>query len=359
MSSILRTGQVVVSRDPTAAEIERFLASRSGSQMTQLMRSIQAPAAQVSLAKSMLLIPSTAHTKSAPPEKAKKALNAFVGFRCYYIHIPDLKPWPMKKLSNIMGVMWEADQNKSLWSLMAKAWSIIRDQVGKDKASLHHFFEIICPHLNMPTPETYLHSCGWTLSSDKDGNPTVSKKSFVSQVTVSTGIAGMALSVEDIITHCQDMGYAIGYVPDLETHSPTFLAQSHNHKSSSVVPQTQPANSVYDYRLAARNKRREKRQTSRDTSVLLALQQQIIDAHSTPGQDIVPHDDPVLSESEPMHFYQSLAGLLTDHDQQGFTDFSGDLIATGDAAMAGWTDYAFRIGADEDATLPMFDFANM
>jgi hypothetical protein len=53
-------------RNPAEAEVDRFLQTRSGKQMVQLFRLIPEPAAQ------------------AAPEKAKKALNAFVGFRCKY-----------------------------------------------------------------------------------------------------------------------------------------------------------------------------------------------------------------------------------------------------------------------------------
>ncbi|KAF2869544.1 hypothetical protein BDV95DRAFT_498468, partial [Massariosphaeria phaeospora] len=38
--------------------------------------------------------------------------------------------FPMKMLSNPMGVLWDADPTKPLWSLMAKVWYTMRDQVG-------------------------------------------------------------------------------------------------------------------------------------------------------------------------------------------------------------------------------------
>ncbi|KAF2186924.1 mating-type protein MAT alpha 1 [Zopfia rhizophila CBS 207.26] len=53
----------------------------------------------------------------------------------------------MKKLSRVLSIMWDDDPYKALWFLMTKAWSIIRDRIGKGKAPLNQFFDIICIHL--------------------------------------------------------------------------------------------------------------------------------------------------------------------------------------------------------------------
>lgn len=262
----------------------------------------------------------------------------------------------MKKLSNPMGVMWEADPNKSLWSLMTKAWSVIRDQIGKDKAPLDQFFRIICPYLNIPLPETYLDCCGWTLNTDDEGTPTLSREFTPSPGAMSAGIADMAISVEDIINYCQSMGYAQEYVSDIDTHSPTFLAQSRN-------PAGKNTSSTHETRLAARNKRRAKRQTTRDVGIAPVLQQQIVDAHVVDDLNVIYQDNSFFGHSEPVQFYDDLADLLTNHmgqDQQAPSGDPAGFVTTADPIMTGWTDWgAFRLGADEDATLPSFDPATM
>nr|AIF76159.1 mating type protein MAT1-1-1 [Didymella maydis] len=348
---------MAIPRDPTFAEIAHFLSTRSGDQMMQLVQSIREPSAQATLTASLLALPPTVSTKSAPPEKTRKALNAFVGFRCYYILIPVFKPWPMKKLSNPMGVMWEADANKSLWSLMTKSWSIIRDQIGKDKAPLDQFFRIICPYLNIPSPETYLDSCGWTLESDDEGTPNLSREFTPSLEAMSAGIADMALSVDDIINYCQSMGYAQEYVSDTDSHSPTFLAQSRNRFAGKTT------SSTYESRLAARNTRRAKRQTTRDTGIAPVLQQQIAEAHVADGLAATYQDSSLFGHSEDVQFYDDLADILTNHfgqDQQTTPGDTAGLLTTADPILAGWTDWgAFRLGADENATLPSFNLATM
>lgn len=71
-------------RDPTSAEIAYFLSTRNGDQMMQLVESIREPSAQAALTTSLLLVPPMAVKKTALPEKTRKALNAFVGFRCKF-----------------------------------------------------------------------------------------------------------------------------------------------------------------------------------------------------------------------------------------------------------------------------------
>ena len=73
---------IVVARDPTDAEIARFIATRNGLQMTNLVQAIQTPASQATFTAALLVLPSATSGRSNTPEKAKKALNAFVGFRC-------------------------------------------------------------------------------------------------------------------------------------------------------------------------------------------------------------------------------------------------------------------------------------
>ncbi|KAF1934334.1 MAT1-1-1 [Didymella exigua CBS 183.55] len=354
MPSKIQTYPMVVLRDPTSAEIAYFLSTRSGDQMVQLVQSIREPAAQATLTASLLAIPPAVITKSALPEKTRKALNAFVGFRCYYILIPIFKPWPMKKLSNPMGIMWEADPNKPLWSLTTKAWSVIRDQIGKDKAPLDQFFRIICPYLNIPSPETYLDCCGWKFNTDDEGSPTLSREFIPSPGAMSAGIADTALSVEDIINYCQSMGYAQEYVSDTESNSPTYLSQSRNQLAGKST------SSTHESRLVARNKRRAKRQTARDVSIAPVLQQQIVEAHMADNLNATYEGDSLFGHSEPVQFYGDLADLLTNHlgqDQQAISgDCTSSLTTTIDPIMAGWTDWgAFRLGADENATLPSLD----
>lgn len=79
---------MAIVRDPTIAEIAHFLSTRNGHEMVELVRSMQAPGAQAALTKALLEVtPATAGNQkvAGKAEKVKKALNAFVGFRCKFM----------------------------------------------------------------------------------------------------------------------------------------------------------------------------------------------------------------------------------------------------------------------------------
>lgn len=74
----------VVIRDPTPEDVARFLATRTGQQMLEIVRSLREPAAQAAFTEEILRnpLPTPNPKRISMPQKAKKALNAFVGFRC-------------------------------------------------------------------------------------------------------------------------------------------------------------------------------------------------------------------------------------------------------------------------------------
>jgi hypothetical protein len=185
----------------------------------------------------------------------------------YYIAIPNFKQWPMKKLSHLLALLWETDPNKPLWSLMAKAWSTIRDRIGKDNAPLDRFFAIICPYLKMPLPELYLDLHGWILTIDEEGDPTLSRDNGAQPTSMSAGLADMAVSVEDIIAYFQLMGYAQGFVLDPNTASSTFLGGASLNLVTGKRDLPEVPKAPVDGRMLARNKRRAKRQTARETGL--------------------------------------------------------------------------------------------
>ncbi|KAF2729935.1 hypothetical protein EJ04DRAFT_57976 [Polyplosphaeria fusca] len=248
---------------PTDEVLFEYLSKLDGVQIARLCMSLKSPVAQAMFTNTLfrLGLPAAAPAAApaAGPVKAKKALNAFVGYRCYYIHIADFKPWPMKMLSGPMSVMWEGDPNKSSWSLMTKAWSTVRDQIGKEQAPLDTFLNIICPYLNIPAPETYLARFGWEVATNDKGAPVVSRKSIPMPESIGAGVAATTVSVEDIIRLCQSIGYAQAFAFDKNLPATTVLGQSLRAYSA-----TDP---IHEERVAMRNQRRAMRQHRRETAV--------------------------------------------------------------------------------------------
>lgn len=178
------------------------------------------------------------------------------------MRIPEFKGVPMKDISRALAVLWKADPNKPLWTLLAKAWSAMRNQIGKVNAPTSEFFLIICPRLNIPCPATYLQLHGWKIEKNEAGTAIAVRDSDIrAPVAASPGFPDTTLSVEDIIAYCQAVGYAQNYVPD-DTTSTTFLGRS-----------------VQDSRRAARDKRRAKRQSLEHSATVKQLRQDVKHAH--------------------------------------------------------------------------------
>nr|CAP08779.1 mating type 1-1 protein [Pyrenophora tritici-repentis] len=399
-------------RDPTNAEIAEFLANRSGAQMLQLMRYIREPAAQVAFANQMMNLPAPVSNRRATPElvqKPKKALNAFVGFRCYYIDIPAFKSWPMKKLSNLLGILWESDPNKPLWSLLAKAWSMLRDQLTKEVAPLDEFFGIVCTELGVPHPDWYLEANGWILSHDQDGNPTLSREAGI-EPTVATA-ADKALSVEDIIRVAQGKLFAMTYKHGLNGSS-TFLAERmapHNTSQDDRTPAELLAfeaalqaeiHNIHEYMITHQNG--PVHETSNHSAtlpngehnplynqIMVSLAEAASDADADAGAPAANVGAPAAAVIPAFNAGApvAIAAGIPDFDNsvpaavaEGMSDFNDGAPAFGmetgftapstpfsmgeafhQSTFGNAVPYendAFRVGADEDATLPTFDGAN-
>jgi hypothetical protein len=104
--------------------------------------------------------------------KAKRPLNAFMAFRCYYLRLfPEAQ---QKTASGFLTALWQHEPFRNRWTLIAKVYSFIRDEVGKQKVSLPYFLGICCPIMKIISPISYLHFFGWTVEgNEKEGQKLV------------------------------------------------------------------------------------------------------------------------------------------------------------------------------------------
>ncbi|KYK59754.1 MAT1-1-1 [Drechmeria coniospora] len=106
------------------------------------------------------------HVKIAS-DRAKRPLNAFMAFRCYYLKIfPDVQ---QKDASGFLTLLWGKDSARNKWALIAKVYSFVRDEIGKDKVSLSTFLGLACPTMGIVQPSEYLETFGWTIVNEEDG----------------------------------------------------------------------------------------------------------------------------------------------------------------------------------------------
>ena len=68
-----------------------------------------------------------------------------MAFRAYYA--PIFVTFQQKDISGFLTRMWQADPFHAKWTIAAKAYSVIRDKVGKLRAPLDFFLNIVCPHI--------------------------------------------------------------------------------------------------------------------------------------------------------------------------------------------------------------------
>lgn len=61
-----------------------------------------------------------------------------------------------KDISGFLTYLWQTDPFKAKWSILAKAYSIIRDSKGKGKAPLDSYLAINGPFIGIVPPEKYL-----------------------------------------------------------------------------------------------------------------------------------------------------------------------------------------------------------
>lgn len=130
-----------------------------------------------------------------------RPLNSFIAFRSFYSNIfPELT---QKAKSGILKFLWQNDPCKAKWAILAKAYSIIRDDhVGE--VSLDSFLSLNMSYLGIIEPDRYLDAMGWELSVDGQSQYTMTR--VKSTVTAETEVSTLH-SADDIVTRCYEMGY--------------------------------------------------------------------------------------------------------------------------------------------------------
>ncbi|UKZ74126.1 hypothetical protein TrVFT333_001785 [Trichoderma virens FT-333] len=152
---------------------------------------------------------STSSFKNQPGEpstdKAKRPLNAFMAFRSYYLRLfPEVQ---QKTASGFLTTLWNKDPYRNKWALIAKVYSFVRDQLGRDKVSLSYFLNVSCPVMKITEPSIYLSAFGWSVE-DEAGTP---------KLFQANGTSIQPIDSDDYPNTENDLLSAIiniGYLPD-------------------------------------------------------------------------------------------------------------------------------------------------
>ena len=115
---------------------------------------------------------------------------------------------PQKEISGILTFLWQRDPFKAKWTIIAKSYSLIRDQKGKENAPLDEYLMVVTVYLKMIAPGEYLEQMGWEVAVSVEGKVGLSR---VRDVTFERDVLACNVSVEDVIEHCYNAGYiAVG-----------------------------------------------------------------------------------------------------------------------------------------------------
>nr|QOE88728.1 alpha box protein [Phyllosticta citriasiana] len=168
-----------------------------------------------------------------------RALNSFMAFRVYYN--PIFHSFEQKERSGFMKTMWAEEETKAKWSIIAKAWSIIRDEVGKDSAPLDRFLELACPHIDILARDAYLSTLGWELSTD-NGTTSLRRRFLPNFMDFPASFRTTTKSVQDVIDFVRSSGYGLptNDTPPASSNTSTshltMAAQPVHHSTATTGP---------------------------------------------------------------------------------------------------------------------------
>ena len=126
-------------------------------------------------------------------------------------YAPAFPKYQQKDISGFLTTIWQSDPSKAKWSILAKAYSVIRDSQGKDITPLDQFLAITGPLIGIIKPEYYLQAMGWEIIIEGSGRTIMNRYN----VDIDEHLFVTNLSVNDIIRRCSHLGFFIGNVAEI------------------------------------------------------------------------------------------------------------------------------------------------
>ena len=106
--------------------------------------------------------------------------------------------------------MWQTDPFKAKWSILAKAYSIVRDREGKENAPLDEFLLLNEDFIGIVEPAAYMDLLGWTIAIDTEGQVVLRREFEVDVKTIDSKFRTTNKSVDDVVTNSYHKGYVVG-----------------------------------------------------------------------------------------------------------------------------------------------------
>nr|AGH03150.1 alpha box protein [Leptographium lundbergii] len=120
-----------------------------------------------------------------------RPLNAFMAFRSFYNRmLPNMQ---QKERSGVLTALWNVDPYKNQWAIIAKVFSYLRGELGKDTVSLSSFLKHACAVMGIPPLDNYLEQQGFALLEDQMGKLSLIKYDEALPVMTVSSIPELAL----------------------------------------------------------------------------------------------------------------------------------------------------------------------
>jgi hypothetical protein len=112
-----------------------------------------------------------------------------------------------RDISGHLTKLWKQDPFKAKWTIVAKAYSRIRDLVEKANAPLDRFLTLACPAIGIIGVDDYLRKMNWSIQVANDGTINLHQTSLPFTATFEPYIMHTSMTDSDVITLVAAKGY--------------------------------------------------------------------------------------------------------------------------------------------------------
>lgn len=112
-----------------------------------------------------------------------------------------------KDISAILHVLWERDPFHNKWTILAKAFSVIRDEKGKKDASLELFLVVSAPFVEIVGLQDYLPTLGFEIIVDDENQASLRQDPTFDIGSIPKSMINTIRSVNDVVENCYRQGF--------------------------------------------------------------------------------------------------------------------------------------------------------
>lgn len=124
-----------------------------------------------------------------------------------------------KSKSGVIRYLWQADPHKGKWAILAKAYSLLRDDHGSN-VSLDTFLELTVPFIGLIRSEDYLNVMGCQIVMTDEQQYRIESISSSGQDLTDSATN---YSVADIVNYCYERGYVESVKASVESEATSQL----------------------------------------------------------------------------------------------------------------------------------------